>query len=93
MRLTPDLLPPTGFIIEWRSKVTKSPDPFPAFSKLVELPGGSVRSYVVKDLKPYNEMQFRIRAKNPIGVGFPGVSSSFCNTNSTGEYLKASIYQ
>ena len=92
MRLPPDLFPPTSFTIDWRARSSDKTTSWGnvKFTKLVEIPDGSARSYMIKDLKAYNEIQFRIRAKNKIGVGFPGMMSSSslaCNTNSKSEYL------
>lgn len=78
MRLPPDLLHPNGFIIEWRARQPNS-RLWPAFSKLHQIADGSTRSYVLNNLKPYNEIQFRVRAVNSIGTGFPGMMSSSSN--------------
>ena len=89
IRLLPDLLPPDGFLIEWAAKYFSSQNfPLTPFSKLAEIPSGSARSYFVDTLKPHNEIHFRIRAKNKIGVGFPGLAplSPLCITNSKRKY-------
>lgn len=90
MRLTPDLPPPLSFIIEMRSKIAgNSGSPWPApFSKLAVVSDGSTRSYVVKHLRPYNEIQFRVRATNQLGTGFPGLLKTSCNTRSSSEYRR-----
>ncbi|XP_058959688.2 uncharacterized protein [Pocillopora verrucosa] len=74
VRLLSDLLPPDRFIIEWSARYA-SLEQFTLipFTKLAEVPS-SVRSYAVNNLKPNTEVHFRIRAKNQIGVGFPGLS-------------------
>ena len=91
MRLSPDLTPPSGFIIEWRARVKleqgSRSSPWPAFSKLANV-SGATRLFVVNNMKAYNEIQFRIRAYNDLGIGFPGymVSSLTCITNSKSKY-------
>ena len=62
--------------------------PVSAYSKLFEIPDGSARSYVVENLKPYNEFYFRIRAKNQVGVGLPGLSPAqfVCQTRGRSKY-------
>ena len=59
----------------------------PSFSKLVKIPGGLSRSYEVNDLKPWNEIQFRVRAENSLGYGFPGRIVDGCITGSKRKYL------
>ncbi|XP_044174122.1 contactin-6-like isoform X2 [Acropora millepora] len=81
LRLPSDILP-TAFIIEWRSKSYLSLLPtLPQlpFSKLIEIPGSN-RSYVVNNLTPLSHIEFRIRAKNSLGEGFPGNITSGCRT-------------
>ena len=89
VRLLTDLLPPIGFIIEWRARPKFLELSWPAFSKFKEISGGAVRSYVVRKLKGEFDIQFRVRAKNTLGVGFPGMMSpfSFCLTTATSKYL------
>ncbi|CAH3016664.1 unnamed protein product, partial [Porites evermanni] len=87
VRLPPDLTPPSGFIIEWRARVKleqgSRSSPWPAFAKLANV-SGATRLFVVNNMKAYNKIQFRIRAYNGLGIGFPGymVSSLTCITNS-----------
>ncbi|XP_068678794.1 uncharacterized protein [Montipora foliosa] len=84
LRLPSDILP-TGFIIESRSRPV-GPSlkqlQWPSFSKVVEIPVGFSRSHEVNDLKPWNEIQFRVRAKNSLGYGFPGSIVDGCVTSS-----------
>lgn len=88
VRLLSDLLPPDLFIIEWSARYA-SLEQFTLipFTKLAEVPS-SVRSYAVNNLKPNTEVHFRIRAKNQIGVGFPGLSleKPLCITRSKRKY-------
>ncbi|XP_068679379.1 fibronectin type III domain-containing protein-like [Montipora foliosa] len=89
LRLPSDILP-TGFIVEWRSmRVGHSLNQgqLPSFSKLVKIPGGLSRSYEVNDLKPWNEIQFRVRAENSLGYGFPGRIVDGCVTSSKAPFL------
>lgn len=87
MRLTPDLDPPSEFIIEWRARSKSNPLPWQEFSKLAVV-NGATRLFVVKNLKADNDIQFRIRASNNRGPGFPGymVSGLTCITNSKSKY-------
>lgn len=91
MRLPPDLTTPSGFIIEWRARVKlelgSRSSPWPAFAKLANA-SGATRLFAVNNMKAYNELQFRIRAYNGLGIGFPGymVSSLTCFTNSKSKY-------
>ncbi|XP_074635576.1 uncharacterized protein LOC141893971 isoform X3 [Acropora palmata] len=80
LRLPSDILP-TAFIIEWRSSYLSPLPTLPqlAFSKLIEIPGFN-RSYVVNNLTPFSHIEFRIRAKNSLGEGFPGNITSGCRT-------------
>lgn len=89
VRLTPDLDPPSEFIIEWRARSKSNPLPWQEFSKLAVV-NGATRLFVVKNLKADNDIQFRIRASNNRGPGFPGymVSGLTCITNSK----KPSLY-
>lgn len=88
--LPPDILPPLGFIIEVAYRYSSSNLPISSFSKLADVSSGSARSYVVKNLQPHNFFYFRVRAKNQVGVGFPGyvqTSKQFsCVTNSRSKY-------
>ena len=88
MRLTPDLDPPSGFIIEWRARSKSNPLPWKEFSKLDDVVDRATRLFVVNNLKADNEIQFRIRAYNSRGTGFPGymVSGLTCITNSKSKY-------
>ncbi|XP_068747903.1 uncharacterized protein [Montipora capricornis] len=89
LRLPSDILP-TGFIIEWRSMPvghSLNQRQLPSFSKLVEIPGGFSRSYEVNDLKQWNEIQFRVRANNSLGYGFPGRIVDGCVNGSKRPFL------
>ena len=59
-----------------------NPRQLPSFSKLVEVPGSFSRSYEVNNLKPWSEIQFRVRANNSLGYGFPGRIVDGCVTGS-----------
>ena len=53
--------------------------PESAFSKLAEI-SGSNRSYLVNNLEPWRYIEFRMRAKNSLGEGFPGKILGGCIT-------------
>ena len=58
-----------------------------AFSKLAEVPG-SQRSYLVTDhdLTPWRYKEFRMRAKNSLGEGFPSKIPEGCITGTIRKY-------
>ncbi|XP_044174181.1 adhesion G-protein coupled receptor G4-like [Acropora millepora] len=80
LRLPSDILP-SAFIIEWRMKPNASHSMLPelAFSKLAEIPGSN-RSYLVNNLEPWRYIEFRMRAKNSLGEGFPSKVLGGCIT-------------
>ncbi|XP_074636328.1 uncharacterized protein LOC141894547 isoform X1 [Acropora palmata] len=82
LRLPLDILP-RAFIIEWRWKTNafRLMRRVFAFSKLAEIPG-SKRSYLVTDhdLTPWRYKEFRMRAKNSLGEGFPSKIPEGCIT-------------
>ncbi|KAK2547207.1 Adhesion G protein-coupled receptor L3 [Acropora cervicornis] len=81
LRLLSDILP-SAFIIEWRMKPNASHSMLPelAFSKLAEIPGSN-RSYLVNNLEPWRYIEFRMRAKNSLGEGFPSKVLGGCITS------------
>ncbi|XP_074637127.1 uncharacterized protein LOC141895246 isoform X2 [Acropora palmata] len=81
LRLPSDILP-SAFIIEWRMKPNASHSMLPelAFSKLAEIPGSN-RSYLVNNLEPWRYIEFRMRAKNSLGEGFPSKVLGGCITS------------
>ncbi|XP_044174176.1 uncharacterized protein LOC114947269 isoform X3 [Acropora millepora] len=80
LRFPLDILP-RAFIIEWRLKPNASHSMLPelAFSKLAEIPGSN-RSYLVNNLEPWRYIEFRMRAKNSLGEGFPSKVLGGCIT-------------
>ena len=80
LRLPLDILP-RAFIIEWRLKPNPSRSMLSelAFSKLAEIPGSN-RSYLVNNLEPWRYIEFRMRAKNSLGEGFPSKVLGGCIT-------------
>ena len=87
VRLTPDLDPPSGFIIEWRIRAREN-SYFRGFSRLSVI--GRTRLFVLKNLKAYIKIQFRVRARNRHGIGFPGYMAPWptCVTNSKSKYRR-----
>ena len=81
-----DILP-TAFIIEWRLKPYASPSLLPelVFSKLAEIPGSN-RFYLVNNLTPWRYIEFRMRAKNSLGEGFPSKVLKGCRTSAKRKY-------
>ncbi|XP_068752097.1 uncharacterized protein [Montipora capricornis] len=81
LRLPPSDILPTAFIIEWRMKPNGSRSMLPelAFSKLAEIPASN-RSYLVNNLEPWRYIEFRMRAKNSLGEGFPSKVLGGCIT-------------
>ncbi|XP_044174180.1 uncharacterized protein LOC114947269 isoform X5 [Acropora millepora] len=80
LRLPSDFLP-TAFIIEWRLKPYSTPSMLPElnFSKLAVIPGSN-RFYLVNNLTPWRYIEFRMRAKNSLGEGFPSKILGGCRT-------------
>ena len=81
LRLPSDILP-SAFIIERRMRPNASRSMLPelAFSKLAEIPGSN-RSYFVNNLEPWRYIEFRMRAKNSLGEGFPSKLLGGCITS------------
>ena len=86
LRLPSDFLP-TAFIIEWRLKPYSTPSMLPElnFSKLAEIPGSN-RFYLVNNLTPWRYIEFRMRAKNSLGEGFPSKILGGCRTGAKRKY-------